>query len=167
MATEHHVTLMDSTKWATFTGRGAKSPSTLILLTFVCFTLQVVIRGEDSFAFEDVDNPEYQEELPESRNVDRPKTVKRFFISYFLPLESDAACSHAFPLHLSCIIRICRPLYMCTYCLLPAKLGPHHTSFLFYFTPLCLHAEFALSLNHDSNKSLSVWVKIDMIWMGG
>ena len=35
-----------------------------------------MIKGEDSFAFEDVDDAQFQEELPESRNVDRPKTVK-------------------------------------------------------------------------------------------
>ena len=54
-----------------------------VFMSCMYFTLQVVIRGEDSFAFEDADNPDYQEELPESRNVDRPKTVKCFFVAVF------------------------------------------------------------------------------------
>lgn len=91
METEHHDTLMDSTKSATFTVVRAEFLSTLFLMGYLSFALQVVIRGEDSFAFEDVDNPEYQEELPESRNVDRPKTVKRLLLSYFFLLESYLA----------------------------------------------------------------------------
>jgi hypothetical protein len=113
----------------------------------------VVIRGEDSFAFEDVDNPDYQEALPESRNVDRPKTVK-CFLFFFLSLESDSAYSYAF-LVLSLaspestdLLRCVPTVYFQLYCVL--------LILYLFFTPFCLHAEIFPSFDDDFMEPLSL-----------
>ena len=46
-------------------------------IVLFCSVLKVVIQGEDTFAFEGLGDEDHRGNLPESRSVDRQKTVSQ------------------------------------------------------------------------------------------